>query len=131
MDTNVLCEPTRKRPSPRVTAWLAGQEALSVSVVSLMEIEFGVERSTEQRRKLLQQWFEALLASPAVRVVPIDTAVARAAGRLRGVVERQGRPRSLEDLLVAATAQISGSIVATRNTGHFDGLGVSVFNPFA
>lgn len=130
IDTNVLCEPTRKNPSPQVTAWLSAQRAISVSVVSLLEIEYGVERSREPKRRLLQQWFEALLASSAVHVRGVDAAVARAAGRLRHLAQSRGSPRSIEDLLVAATAQVTGTVVATRNVAHFEGLGVAVLNPF-
>jgi predicted nucleic acid-binding protein len=37
----------------------------------------------------------------------------------------------LEDLLIGATALSRGMTLATRNTSHFEPLGVSLVNPFA
>jgi toxin FitB len=34
------------------------------------------------------------------------------------------------DTLVAATAEVHGLALATRNTKHFDDVGVSLFNPW-
>ncbi len=36
----------------------------------------------------------------------------------------------IEDAMIAATATGHGLTVVTRNTRHFDGLGVRAFNPF-
>lgn len=131
VDTNVLSEWTRKAPAPAVLAWLGAQPKVQVSAVSVAELEYGIARLLEgPKRAKLVQWLEGLLASPAVEVLPVDVAVARAAGRLRGRVESAGQPRPPLDLLIAATAQVHGAIVATRNTGDFAGLGVPVFDPF-
>lgn len=131
-DTNVLSEWTRRAPAAPVLAWLATQPKIQVSAVSVLELEYGLARLGDGSKKArLAQWLEGLLASPAVEVLPVDVAVARAAGRLRGRVEAAGRPRPTLDLLIAATAQVHGAIVATRNTSDFEGLGVPVFDPFS
>jgi predicted nucleic acid-binding protein len=36
-----------------------------------------------------------------------------------------------EDAMIAATAQVHGLIVASRNVADFQALGFDVFNPFA
>jgi predicted nucleic acid-binding protein len=130
VDTNVLSEPTRRTPNPAVLAWLGQQRVVRVSAISVMELEFGIERLEGARRRNLLNWLEQLLASPAHQLVPVDVSVARAAGHLKRLAEASGRPRALADLLIAASAQVSGSVVATRNTPDFEGLGVALLNPF-
>ena len=131
VDTNVLCEPTRARPAESVSRWLLDQTSVKVSALSLMELEYGLSRLERgAKRDRLTKWLEGVLASPAIHVVPIDAAVARSAGRLKRLAESGGRPRPLADLLIAACAQVTGSVVATRNTADFEGLGIPLLNPF-
>ena len=73
-------------------------------------------------------WLDALLESGAVEVIPIDAAVARMAGKMRA--ETRTRPVALEDILVGATALSRGMTLATRNTSHFERLGVALVDPF-
>jgi predicted nucleic acid-binding protein len=74
-------------------------------------------------------WLDSLLESGAVEVIPVDTAIARMVGKLRADARR--RPVALEDVLIGATALTRGMTLATRNTRHFERLGVSLVNPFA
>lgn len=130
VDTNVLSELVKRTPHPGVVAWLGAQEAIRISAITIMELEFGIARAPDGRRERLLAWLESMLASPAHHVVPLDAAIARAAGQLRHRAEQAGRPRPLADLLIAATALIAGSAVATRNTADFTGLGVALLDPF-
>lgn len=131
VDTNVLSEPTRARPAEAVGRWLLSQPSVKVSALSLMELEYGLARLVPgDKRDRLTKWLEGVLASSAIEIVPIDPAVARSAGRLKRLAERGGRPRPLADLLIAACAQVTGSVVATRNTADFEGLGVPLLDPF-
>jgi predicted nucleic acid-binding protein len=130
VDTNVLSEVMRPVPNAGVVAWLGAQPAIQVSAITIMELEFGIARAPEGRRATLLAWLEGMLASPTHHVLPLDTAVARAAGQLRRRAEELGRPRPLADLLIAATALVAGSVVATRNTADFVGLGVPLLDPF-
>lgn len=131
VDTNVLSETTRKTPSPRVLAWLARQERIGVSAITLLELEYGISRlEASDRRSRLLQWLEDLLSSAGVELLPVTAAIAREAGRLKALDENKGRPRPLADLLIAATAQVHAGVVVTRNTGDFEGLGLALLNPF-
>jgi len=58
-DTNVLSELVRPRPNPGVLAWAADIERLSVSVVTLEEILFGLAWKPTPK---VQQWFEKFFA---------------------------------------------------------------------
>lgn len=131
VDTNVISELTRAKPSAAVEAWLARQHSVKLSAVSVIEIEYGLARLVAgEKRDRLTKWFEQVLASPAIEVVAIDTAVARAAGRMKHLSEAAGRTRPFADLIIAACAQVTGSVVATRNTDDFDDLGIAILNPF-
>jgi predicted nucleic acid-binding protein len=128
VDTNVISEPTHRAPSRKVLSWLARSAVVGVSVVTIMELEAGIGAAPASKRLRLQEWLETLLGSGAVEVHPVDTAVARVAGRLRAA--RRSRPVATEDLLIAATALSRGAVLATRNTRHFEGLGVPIVNPW-
>lgn len=130
VDTNVLSELNKPVPNRGVFSWVRRQSVVRVSVITLMEIEFGIENVSGARREQLRGWFASLLDSPAYVPVPIDVAISRTAGQLKAQAQRVGRPKPLADLLIAATALVTGLVVVTRNTADFDGLGVAVLNPF-
>ena len=130
VDTDVLSEPTRRHPMASVVTWLQSQVSFRVSAISLIEIEYGLARLDGARRARLTRWFEGTLSAPGIEVVPIDTTVARAAGRMKRLAEATGRSRPFADLIIVACAQVTGSVIATRNTADFEGLGVPILNPF-
>ena len=131
VDTNVICEPTRPQPSVQLVDWLSKQASVKLSAVSLIEIEFGIGRLARgAKQDRLTRWFEGLLVAQGIEVIPVDAAVARRAGRLKQLAESSGRPRPILDLIIAASAQVTGAVVATRNVADFDGLGVALLDPF-
>lgn len=60
-------------------------------------------------------------------VLPMDAATFRAWARLM----HRKSDTLYEDAMIAATAQVHGLTVATRNVNDFKALGLEVFNPFA
>ena len=132
VDTNVVSETTRRKPTPAVVRWLGAQPRVQLSSVSVLELESGIERLPEgEKRARLTQWLEGLLSSPAIEIVSLDPAIARAAGRLKRRVEVNGKPRPELDLIIAATAQVTGAVVAMRHVEDFTGLGVPLYDPFS
>lgn len=129
IDTNVISEALRRVPDARVLQWLDGVSAqalrLSVSVITVEEVIFGLSRKAMPG--LLDRFESLLLAS---EVLALDAAVARRAGGLRGRFSAQGMVRSQPDMLIAATAQLHGLTVVTRNVRDFAGCGVGLLNPF-
>lgn len=128
VDTNVISETTRRAPSPEVLSFLSRHPVVALSSVSVMELEAGVSGAPVAKRVRLAAWLEELLSSGAVQIVVMDVAVARVAGRLRAVTRHRTVPT--EDLLIGATAIAKSMTLATRNTKHFESLGVPVINPF-
>jgi hypothetical protein len=63
LDTNVISEPTKQRPSPDVLAWLANYpgKLLFMSVISLGELMQGLERlPSSARKQQLILWLNSL-----------------------------------------------------------------------
>ena len=93
-----------------------------LSSMTLFELYYGVSRSdrSEQERRQV----ESVLASKPVH--PADTAVMRKAGALSGRLANEGSPVDDGDVVIAATADIVGELVLTRNVADFDRLGVDI-----
>ena len=63
VDTNVLSELARPRPSHAVLHWFAAQDAIAMSVVSVEELAYGVARAPSARRLKLAAWLEAMMGT--------------------------------------------------------------------
>jgi predicted nucleic acid-binding protein len=134
LDTCVVSEATKPRPDPRVLAWLehADPESLFLSVITLGEIEKGIERlGTGRRKRELRRWFERVRAEAADRVLAVDDPVALEWGRLLGRAERRGDVLPAIDALLGATAIVHGLTVVTRNSSDIGRTGAAVFDPWA
>ena len=134
LDTCVLSEYTQKHPDPKVLSWIdkTPEQTLFVSALSLGEIRQGAAHVAGGRKAArLMAWLENdLLPRFDDRVLSVDTDTALRWGELRGDLLRKGRPVSLFDSLIAATALIHGFTVVTRNTRDFRYLGVRLVNPW-
>ena len=123
LDTNVVSEWVKPRPDSRVVAWLADvdEDRVFLSVVTLGEIRHGIERlPAGRRRERLDEWLrEELPERFESRVLPIDVAVANAWGRIVAQRERTGRSISTIDAFIAATAEVHGLTLVTRNASDF------------
>jgi len=124
-DTNVISELMRPAPDAGVVRWAEVQEALCISVITVDEIVFGLRRRNSPR---LAAWFDRFIEQ--VKVLDITPAVARRAGEMRALLQASGQVRTQADMLIAASAQVHGLTLVTRNTRDFDGCGIAVLNPF-
>ena len=129
LDTNVVSELRKSRPHGGVVAWLQSLEdaQVFVSAVTLGEIQAGIELTREQdpqKAQEIEAWL-ALVAS-AYNVLPMDAAAFTAWAKLM----HRKSDTLYEDAMIAATAQVHGLKIATRNVADFQALGFEVFNPF-
>jgi toxin FitB len=135
LDTNIVSEAVRPRPSPVLIEWLGAQpdEALYISTLTVAEIRRGIlEKEPGRRRRELEDWFAGSEGPQALfigRVLPFDTRGALEWARLMAEGTAAGRPRSAMDMIVAATATAQGLTVATTNERHFRDTGVAWLNP--
>jgi toxin FitB len=130
LDTVILSELRKARPSAKVVRWIKAQKSqtLFVSVVTIGEIERGIERVRKADTAFaleLDLWVEALLRLYDDHVLPVSADAARLWGRLSAKLGNDSA-----DLLIAATALTHGLTVVTRNVKHFAPTGVAVVNPF-
>ncbi len=131
LDTNVVSALRVRGRYPPVEAW-AGSVPVGdqyVTATTVAEIERGVigkERSDAKQGVILRRWFdEHVLPTFADRVLPFDLAAARILAAYR-VPEHA----PFDDALIAAIAQSAEMTVVTRNTRHFEPLGVPCLNPW-
>ena len=129
LDTNVVSELRRPRPHGAVLAWLQAvpNADLHVSAVTIGELQAGIELTRERdasKASEIEAWLEQLAAT--YNVLPMDAPAFRYWAKL---MHRRSDDAS-EDAMIAATAQVHGLIVVTRNVRDFDRLGVNNMNPF-
>ena len=135
LDTNVLSEFNRRgEPDRLVKQWLeaADTDSLYASVLTLGEIRFGVELLPPcKRRTLLEQWLDQELPEWFEgRILPVDQAITDRWGVLRAQAQMKGRPLSVIDALLAATALQHDLTIVSRNVSDFSVVGLVVVNPW-
>lgn len=125
-DTNVLSELVRSQPNPGVAAWAQGVSFVAISVVTVEEITYGLAWKPNLR---VQSWFASFFKEHTT-LLPITAEIAERAGLLRGVLQARGETRTQADMLIAATAQVHGLTLVTRNSRDFEACGIQLLNPF-
>lgn len=134
IDTNVISEPMRATPEPRVVEWLDAQplETLYLSVVTVAELRFGVARlPAGKRRDGLRERLETqVIPAFAGRVLAFDLAATQAYADLMAKAQTAGLAIGVADGYIAAIATVNGMTVATHDKTPFDAAGVSVIDPW-
>lgn len=130
LDTNVVSELRKPKPHGGVLAWLEAVDdtKLYLSAVTLGEIQAGVEITREQdaaKAIEIEAWLE--LVASSYNVLPMDAAVFRRWARLM----HRASNTLYEDAMIAATADVHGLTVVTRNVADFKSFGIALLNPFA
>src|SRR5258708_20831841 len=123
LDTNAVYEGVKQRPNPGLIGWMesADEDRIFISVVSLAELGYGVERmATGRRRSRLEQWLRHELPLRfESRILPVDTEVAEAWGKIVSRSEAPGRPIGAMDAFLAATAETHQLTLVTLNVSDF------------
>jgi predicted nucleic acid-binding protein len=129
VDADVLSEPTKEQPHPRVLTWLQQHSAdLVVNAIILGELEYGILKLPAGRRRLrLQDWFQQ--GATFLTVIDMDAGTSRAWANLLAELKCKGRSMPVNDSLIAATARQHDLTLATRNTRDYRHAGVRLFNP--
>jgi predicted nucleic acid-binding protein len=134
LDTNAVSEWVKPRPNPGLIHWIesADEDRVLLSVISLAELRYGVERMPGgARRSRLEQWLRNELPLRFEgRILPVDPNVAEAWGKTVSRSEAMGRPIGVMDAFLAATAEVHRLTLVTRNISDFPTL-KTVLNPWS
>ena len=134
LDTGVVSELTALQPSPEVVRWIGERDPadLRLSSVTVGELRFGVERLPPGAKRLrLQRILEDWIDELGSQLLPFGLAEAEAWGRLRRRAERNAGAVPLIDAMLAATAEVHGLTLVTRNLRGFEGWGGPVLDPWS
>ena len=133
LDTNAISEWQKPHPNPGLTSWTtsADEDDLFLSVVTLGELRFGIERMADgSRRRRYEQWLEhELIVRFEGRILPVNQAIADSWGRIVALCASKGKPINAIDAFLAATAEVHRLTLVTRNVQHFIVL-KTVLNPW-
>lgn len=134
LDTNVISESMRQRPSPTVTAWLDAhrKEELWTTSVVVAELLAGIESMPlGHRQKSLRETVEKLIVGVfRGQILPFNLPAARQYGQILAARKKLGQPIREMDAQIAAIARVHGAILATRDVNDFAGCSVAVLNPW-
>lgn len=135
LDTNVISalSPAKRGESRELLDWLdAASPYLFLSVITAAEVASGIAKARREnastKAQLLNQWWQAIEHLYSDRVLPFDLRCAHSAGEI--LDRARAHQPAFEDIAIAATAQVHGLTVLTRNRRHFVPLGVPVVDPF-
>ena len=109
LDTDVICQPAKKKGDPKVIAWLESeQDRCYTSAVVIAQLAYWV-RTKEGRQHI---------------------SVAHVWAEQERLLEKAGQRMPVEDSYIAATARRHGLTIATGNDRDFKRPGLKIFNPF-
>jgi predicted nucleic acid-binding protein len=134
LDTNAVSEWVKPRPNPGLIRWMeeADEDRVFLSVISLAELRYGVERmAAGARRNRLEGWLQHELPLRFEgRILSVDHRIAEAWGRTVSRSEAMGRPMGAMDAFLSATAEVHRLMLVTRNISDFPVL-KAVLNPWS
>lgn len=134
LDTNVVSELMRPKPAQAVLDLFAAQDStkLFFSAVSEAELRTGAAiLPAGKRRDSLTATIDIMITEDfAGRVLPFDSAAAKAYAAIAASRRATGQPMMEADCQIAAIARVRGAAVATRNVRDFERCDVEIVDPF-
>lgn len=135
IDTGIVSELMRAEPSTEVLDWIDDRPSreLFVTAVTEAEVRAGIASLPGGRRRqgleaACERAFGGLFGE---RVLPFDSAAARAYAEVVAWRRATGRPASQADCQIAAIASSRGMAVATRNVRGFQDMGIEIVDPWS
>ncbi|WP_067619742.1 type II toxin-antitoxin system tRNA(fMet)-specific endonuclease VapC [Dissulfuribacter thermophilus] len=125
LDTNIVIYIMKKRPEGVRTRLKKHQGQMCISSITLGELIFGAEYSSQVERNLVD--IEGFIS--LVDVLDFDEKAAWHFGRIRAELYKKGQPIGPYDMMIAGHARANGLILVTNNVKEFERVeGLSVEN---
>jgi toxin FitB len=132
IDTDLLSLLERKQVPPKLANWIRNHESdIFLSVVSLAELQFGLNNAPAAHRASLAAWLNETRRRLAPATEELSEPVLVRWKELLTELKAKNRTMTCENSLIAATALFHGHTVATHNKRHFEPAGVPVIDPLA
>lgn len=122
LDTNVISEPLRPAPNPKILERLRRyQEQLATASVVWHELLFGCYRlPASERRGAIEEYLQRVVAA-SIEILPYDEAAAGWHAAERARLALAGRTPPFADGQIAAIAQTNDLILITLNLTDYRG----------
>lgn len=115
LDTNIVIYTIKNRPRRVRERFTRHQGQLAISSVTLMELVYGAEKSSQPERNLRD--IDGLAAR--LDVLSYDVAAATHTGQIRAELARQGTPIGPYDQMIAGHARALGLILVSNDAAEF------------
>lgn len=117
LDTNICIYAIKKKPEIVLKHLHDNLEnGLAISVITLAELEHGVEKSAKpEKNALALMQFLSIL-----NILSFDDRAAVEYGKLCAYLQKQGTPIGTMDMLIAAHAKAEGLTLVTNNIREFE-----------
>ncbi|CAN5713142.1 tRNA(fMet)-specific endonuclease VapC [soil metagenome] len=122
LDTNVVSEPLRPAPNPKILERLRRhQEQLATASVVWHELLFGCYRlPASERRSAIEEYLHNVVAA-SIEILPYDERAARWHAAERARLALAGRTPPFADGQIAAVARTNDLVLITLNLTDYDG----------
>ena len=120
----------RRQVPPKLATWVQANESDTfLSVVSLAEIQFGLNQAPVTHKATLAAWLASIRRKLAPATEELSEPVLVRWKELLVELKAKNRTMTCEDSLIAATALYHNHTIATHNKRHFEPAGVQVIDP--
>ena len=134
LDTNVVSETIRRRPSVRVINWLSerSQDDAAISIVAMAELSEGISLVTDaSHRDALKLWMDTtIIPWLGELILPLTEEILVDWLKLSRQLAAKRKACKAPDTLIAATARVRDLIVVSRNIRDFADTGIVVYDPW-
>ena len=121
LDTNIISEPLRARPEPKVMERLKQHEReICTTAIVWHELRYGAVRLPEGARKELIERYLDEVVGLTLPLLPYDSNAAAWHADERARLEKKGRTPPFVDGMIASVAAVHGLALITHNVADYE-----------
>lgn len=117
LDTCTVSDFVKGEPNTLVRIRSISPSEVFISVITLMEIQYGMAinpKSVSKIRQVIENFLDSII------ILPFSNKEALEAASIRSILKTQGTPIGYYDLLIAATAKVNQLSIVTSNVREFE-----------